>query len=573
MTFGRTNPGHILEGNRIITRNIKVLNTHVYKVEDLLTRQYLLSQIKQLDDILTSASHSKTLLYKWKYKSSPHLVTAQETAVMQKIIKEFTDSIQLNEAKDKTLQIQSHLKLGKIGLQLFLDCHRGNITSLSTTLSCMLMDQYNKAPTEATLKGIEIGIGKVKEFLNKNKIIIESKEDVDSIAGRLLSYDETDLKTVKQILETTNYNIYSDDIVRFVRGRKTFDELEVTKGWKFPAGILDTSDAYLRSLEIPEKKLVQINEETLVLVYDGTLREANKILPSIQYATNNKKSLLLMINGDCVGDALASITIYNNKNRRNNNNSRTVIVKYDQRDNNNIPLQENHDLIKFLNLPQGYSSIYSPAYSQYVPSKVCADEYFGSIDSIKATTAEAFLYNEIEWEKQNNIKFIQKTVTVYIGAQNELEIDQRRSRLDNLINNVLCHGFADGFIPGYGIALVKAIPSVNKVLQEVEDFNMKIGIEAVLACLSVPTFQYLQNVYGINKFQINKNITETIAIQDFTKAYLTNSKETQDLVSSGVLKPYNKISQCLDDTLAFIKLLTSCNTIVSKVFQKPKKDS
>lgn len=320
---------------------------------------------------------------------------------LQNVLREFLDSLQIDEATNTELQLDSSRKLGKVGLQLFLDCTRDNLTLNSTSLTSSLLECYFKYPEKEVVNGIKIGLRYIRGFLEQNKIMVKGQNDIDALVDQF-TMSSLDSQSVKNVLRAVNYQLFSDDIVRVINGNKTYDEIDVSKGWKYPAGILDTNEAYLRSLDLPNKKLVSVDKKMLVLMYDGTLRDANKILPTVTYARNLKKSVLLIVKGDCTGDALTSITINNNRNKRENNESRIIIMKYSNKANKNLALQENHDFVKFLRLPCGYDSIYSPEYSPLVPSKMCADKYYGSVESIKATTGEAFLYNSVDFESSQN---------------------------------------------------------------------------------------------------------------------------------------------------------------------------
>ena len=320
--------------------------------------------------------------------------------------------------------------------------------------------------------------------------------------------------------------------------------------------------------------IFSIDKEMLVLVYDGTLRDANKILPTVTHARNLRKSVLLVVNGDCTGDALTSITINNNRNRREKNESRIVIVKYSEKANGHLRLQENHDFIKFLRLPCGYDSIYSPEYSSLVPSKMCADKYYGTVESIKATTGETFLYNSIDFKSIPNRapqSFLHKTVTLSIGGHNEIEIDQRRNTLDNFLNKVLCHGLANGFIPSYGVSLLKAVPGLNKLKANESNCMIKMGIDAVLSAAVLPAEVAFKNAYGYNHYEINNLIADAINETSFQQVRFSPNSRPVDMTKSGSLEPWNKMDSCLASVKAFIELLTSCNTIVTCIYDKPKR--
>ncbi|CAI4059676.1 hypothetical protein SUVZ_04G2560 [Saccharomyces uvarum] len=560
-------------GNYRTRCTIKTLHTPVYRMKNLQVLRDILSGIKLLDKIISSSSYNKTLIYEPKYKSRPQVVSSQDTMRLQNVLREFLDSLQIDEATNTELQLDSSRKLGKVGLQLFLDCTRDNLTLNSTSLTSSLLEYYFKYPKKEVVSGIKIGLRYIRGFLEQNKIMVKGQNDIDALVDQF-TMSSLDSQSVKNVLRAVNYQLFSDDIVRVINGNKTYDEIDVSKGWKYPAGILDTNEAYLRSLELPNKKLVSVDKKMLVLVYDGTLRDANKILPTITYARNLKKFVLLIVKGDCTGDALTSITINNNRNKRENNESRTIIMKYSNKANKNLALQENHDFVKFLRLPCGYDSIYSPEYSTLVPSKMCADKYYGSVESMKATTGEAFLYNSIDFESSQNEasqSFLQQTVTLKIGGHNEIEIDQRRNTLENFLNNSLCHGLAKGFIPSHGISLLKAVPGLSRLKANEPDFMTKLGIDAVLSAVVLPSEVAFKNAYGYNHHEISNLIAEAINENSFQLAKFSSTSKLVDTTKAGSIEPWNKMDSCLANIATFIKLLTSCNTIVTCIYEKPEK--
>ncbi|QHS71608.1 Tcm62p [Saccharomyces paradoxus] len=553
--------------------SIKTLHTPVYRTKNLQVLRDMLSGIKLLEKIITSSSYNKTLIYEPKYKSRPQVVSSHDTLRLQNVMRELVDSLQVDEAINTRLQSNRSRKLGRVGLQLFMDCIRENLTSTSTSLTCSLLEYYFKYPEKEVINGIKTGLRYIRDFLEKNKIMVKSQNNIVALVEQF-ALSSSDSQSVKRVLKAIDYELFSDDIVRVINGKKTYDEVDIFKGWKYPAGILDSNESYLRSLELPTKKLVSIEKDMLVLMYDGTLRDANKILPTITYARKLKKSVLLIVNGDCTGDALTSITINNNRNKRENNESRIVVVKYSEKANNNLALQENHDFIKFLRLPCGYDSIYSPEYSPLVPSKMCADKYYGNVESIKATTGEAFLYNSIGTEALSNKvpkSFLQKTVTLSIGGHNEIEIDQRRNALDNFLNNTLCHGLAKGFIPAYGVSLLKTVPGLNRLKANESNFMTKVGIDAVLSAVVLPSEVAFKNVYGYNYYEISSLIADTINEKSFQLAKCSPNSEPMNTVKGGSLEPWNKMDSCLAGVETFIELLTSCNTIITCVYKKPER--
>lgn len=560
----------------LVRRGLKTVHTPVHSLNSLEVRKELLEGINRLNTILESSSANRSILYKSKYKNLPQFVSANDSVRFQKVVRDYMDSNAVNDIKQGNTGQDRSAKLATVGLRLFMDVHGTNLSPLATMLCYELMNHFNKYPVKDTIQGLGIALNHMRTYLKDNKLVLSSNQDIKTLIRKLV-HNETDFESAVKVLEELDFNLVSDDVVRVVKGNKTYDEIESTKGCKLHSGILDSNEAYLRSLELPQKKLVSIDEEMCVLTYEGTLREASKILPTLHHLQQIDKKLLLIVTGECVGDALTAITIHNNKCKRQNKKHRTIIVKYYAKDYNGLSLQENTDLQEFLKLPNGVHSIYSPNFSELVPSKVTGNQYYGSVTSLKATTGEAFIYNDElpESLKDKESKLLKQSVTLHIGGYNEFEIEQRRNQMDNLFNNFICHALANGFVPGQGIALCKTIPSLVQLMKSPEistNLMKRAAINAVISAITQYAEKSLLYATGGSKFEVAEMVAETTRSPDFKSAKVDlNSGEFSDSTNTGHIEPWSTVDDNISKSLNFIQLLSSCNTAISLVLEKPKK--
>lgn len=565
--------------NYMLKRTLKTRYTVVEKLDHSKQQNdQILEHIKILNNILSSVGSNKNLLYKDKYKQIPQLVIGKDSNRIDYVIQNYLKSLELDNALNRTDNpLFSRGKLGIVALQLLRECGGGKFHPIVPLLVVTLLETYNKYPCKETFDGIRMALKTVSETISENRISINDPQKIDSLIDSLTT-STMNRKTIKEVLRKLDYKLFSDDIVRVVQGKRTLDEIELSKGWKFLTGVMNSNEPYLRSLDMVKQKLFTIESPTLALVCDGSLHSTRQILPTIAYMNKTGKSVLLLVSGEVVGEALAAITINNNKNKRNNKPMRIVLMKYNQRDNNDMAIQENQALLSFLKLPQGTNSIFSCEYSDMIPSTVSANQYFGEIESLKVTTGEALLYNSTPMEDGNLDKHLHTTLTLNIGGENELEIDARRNLLDHLINDIICKGLSSGFVSGHGICLVKAIPKVMELLdspQCKQDINVKVGVEAVLNCLSARMEMSLQSEYGMNKHQLSQFISKTINDADSNIAYLPptsgNKASRQDLATAGIIEPWNQINDALSTTSNFLRMITNCNTVITSIMERPTK--
>lgn len=568
--------------NHTVKRFLKTKYTIVNKLNHSKQQtDEILYHIKILDKLLNFDNSNNNILYKDKYKGKPQIISGKDYTRMDYVVQRYLKSLELDDALNRDHKsLLNKNKLGIVILQLLRECGGGKFHPLVPYLVSNLLTTYNKYPSKDTLYGVNLALKTVTNVLSQNKVLIQEPTTICSLIDSL-TISPTYGKTIKNVLERIDYKLYSNDIVRVVPGKKTMDEIELTKGWRFLSGIINSNEPYLRSLDLPKKKLISIKKPMLVLLCDGSLHSARQILPSISYMNKVGKSLLVLVSGECCGEALTTISINNNKNKRNNKPMRVIVMKYNPRDNNNVSIHENYPLLKFLKLPHGISSIYSCDYSDIIPSTVSANQYFGEIESFKASTGEALLYNEAFSDNGVTNKYLHTTVKLNVGGATEFEIDTRRNFLEHLINDILCDGLTSGFVGGYGISLVKAIPDVLKLLASKEckeNIKVRVGVDAVLSCLSTPMERALRNEYGINKHQVLNFVSRTKEVKDPNIGYLplkSNTKNGEkyryDLISEGVLEPWNQINAALITTINFLQLFGNCNTIITSIMEKPKK--
>lgn len=545
-----------------LARGLKTLSTPVHYMGSIESRRSAISLLYLLDRVLHDTSHNKSLLYESKHNRLPSILSTDDHMRLQNVVRELLDSMELTDVK---VPYSQHKHLGKLGLQLFMNCNKGHVNPTSTTLAVGFWNAYIKHPTVSGLEVIASLLSSVREYLKLHRIYLASHKEIDSLVWHAVNKNRRDAELLFEVLKKVDYNLLSNGIVRFTKSDRTTDSIETAVGWKTLFGYLHANTSYVKSLSNGQSSspVISIDEELLVLVYDGTLRHAKSILPSLKYSEKLDKSLLIVVSKDCVGDALAAVTINNNKRKRAGLASKIVLMRYDTKTNDNLTIQENKEFLRFLRLPNGIESIYSPEFSDLVPSKITASRYYGSLESMKASNGEALLYNPpIGLDGVNSLL---KTITVKVGGDNEFEILKRIGKLDNLVNDFLCKGIAQGFIPSHGIALIKSIPHVNSVF---ESNPRAIDKDTLLSVLELPMKRALRNMLGLQKNQVSKLVMENLDEPKFEVIKLENGWE--HAAHLGALEPWVTMDTTIASVISFLRLLASCEYTITKIVEHPK---
>lgn len=538
----------------VFKRGLKTAYTNIHS-NDQNTRNHLLHNIKVLDNVLNRTTYNKTLLLDGKYNNCAQLLSSKQTKHIRNTVQDILNSLQLSQAYSLEQQRDPVQKLGKIGLQLFMESFNDRISPIATSLTLELLKIYNKCPQKDTVDDIVATLDEVRSFLAANRIALLTREELIALTRNITNSSE-DAIIVEKVLRLLNFKPFSTDRVRVVCGKKTDDELEVSKGWEFPSGIPSENKVYLRSLGLSHRtNSISYNVPSLVLLVEGSISNPTEILPSLHHASRQNSPLLIITSGNVSPEALSAISSHNNIHRRRNSPSQVVLLRYKDRDHNGLSIRENYPLANFLGLPNGLDSIYSSQFSSHVPCKISASSYYGSLASITATTDRCLLHNlNRAHTLPKHLQQFTTTITLTVGAHSHLEMLHRKFSLDVIINESLHSGLIYGFIPPHEIALAKCA-------SRIPDTRFR---EDIQNALTTPMLRMLLNLYAISLSKASSLISQSLHMNNFYTASFPDGM--LDVRASANLEPLKPLDDILLHTKNFIRLITKSDKLITLIF-------
>ncbi len=122
----------------------------------------------------------------------------------------------------------------------------------------------------------------------------------------------------------------------------------------------------------------------------------------------------------------------------------------------------------------------------------------------------------------------------------------------------------EGFLPGGGVALLRAVKVLDGL--KVENEDQRAGINIVRRALQTPARQIAANA-GEDGAVIAGKILEK---EDYNYGYNAQTGEYVDLVKAGVIDPVKVVRIALQDAASVAGLLITTEAMIA---EKPKKDS
>ena len=447
----------------------------------------------------------------------------------------------------------------------------GDGTTTATILAQAIFEEglkhleYGRNPIEIK-NGILKASNYVVERLKKEAILIdEDYEVIKNIATISSNNDEFFGKLVKEAFE----QVGSSGLVTVQDSKNHDTYLEIVDGFKFDVG-------YINANFITNEKAQCVLENPVIIPCDFRTPVYMDLLPIIQQCANESRAILVV--GDGIdGEFLA--TLISNKLR---GALKVCAIKAPGFGTNKA---------NFLNDLALFSGgvMFSPTTGHFLKDakldnvgtcdKVIIDEksttFFGprwteeQYNERIALVKKQIEISDSDFEKDNLLERLAKLTSglavIYVGAKSELELKEKKDRLEDALNATKA-AISEGYISGGGIPLFNIQNSFyddfydNDIGVVSEDEH--IGIEIVKKCLSVPLKVICENA-GVSFDYISSVLID----RDFSVGYNAKTGEFENLIERGIIDPLKVTRLALENasSAAGMLLTTECAIVPSQI--------
>ena len=183
------------------------------------------------------------------------------------------------------------------------------------------------------------------------------------------------------------------------------------------------------------------------------------------------------------------------------------------------------------------------------------------INQIKVQIGETSSDYDKEKLQERLAKLAGGVAVLYVGAATEVEMKEKKDRVDDALHATRA-AVEEGIVCGGGVALLRAIDSLEKVKANNED--EKIGVEIVKKALESPLRVIAENA-GVEGSVVAMNVKA----KKGSFGYNARTDVYEDLKKAGVIDPTKVTRIALENagSIAGMVLMTEC--VIS---DKPKED-
>lgn len=403
-------------------------------------------------------------------------------------------------------------------------------------------------------KGIDKAVAAVVKSLEQQSI--EVGNDGQKILQIATISANGDAKIGALIADAVS-KVGKDGVITIEESKGTDTSVKIVEGMQFDKGFI--SPFFINT---PAKMEVQFDNPYLLLV-DKKINNIKELLPSLEKVLKAGRPLLVICD-DLEGEALTATVI--NRTRMNLNVAAVKTPGYGN--NTKVLLQDVAiatgatvisasagyylEQIELALLGQADRVIVDKNSTTILNGKGDLDKIKDRVDEIKQLITES----DSDLDKHNLRERLAKlsagVAVLYIGAATEVEMKEKKDRVDDALHATRA-AIAEGIIPGGGIAYIRAIDSLKKLVGDNED--EKTGIQIIKRALEEPLRQICENAAVEASVIINKVKNGS---KDF--GYNARSGAYEPLIAAGVIDPTKVGRIALENaaSIASMLLTTEC---------------
>ncbi|MBI4445326.1 MAG: chaperonin GroEL [Acidobacteria bacterium] len=407
-------------------------------------------------------------------------------------------------------------------------------------------------------KGVQIAVEEIK------KLSKPVKGEMISQVGAISANNDKD---IGQIIAEAMKKVGKDGVITVEEAKSIETSLEVVEGMQFDRGYL--SPYFVTDPERMECVL----EDCYILLNEKKISSMKDLLPLLEQVAKSGRPFLVVAE-DVEGEALATLVV--NKLRGTLQSCAVKAPGFGDRrkamlediailtggkvisEDLGIKLEnvrlEDLGRAKKLSVDKDNTTIVEGAGKQ--------QDIAGRVKQIRTQIEETTSDYDREKLQERLAKLVGGVAVIKVGAATETELKEKKARVEDAMHATKAAA-EEGIVPGGGVALVRAIPALEKLKLGEDE---QIGVNILKRSLEEPLRQIAQNAghegaVVVRKVQDDKNVNF---------GFNAETEKFEDLVDVGVIDPTMVTRTALQNAASIASLLLTTEALVTEVPEAEK---
>ncbi|MCG8430634.1 MAG: chaperonin GroEL [Candidatus Omnitrophica bacterium] len=413
----------------------------------------------------------------------------------------------------------------------------------------------------ALKRGIEKAVEKVVDELGKLSTPIKDKKEVAQVATIAANSDQAVGELIAEAME----KVGKDGVITVEEAKATATSLDVVEGMQFDQGYM--SPYFVTDTERMECLL----EDPYILIYEKKISSIKDLLPLLEKIARTGKPLLIVAE-EVEGEALATLVV--NKIRGTFVACAVKAPGYGERrkamlediailtggkaitEDLGIKLES----VDLDDLGRAKKVKLDKENTTIVEGTGKGQAINARISQIKKQIDDTDSDYDREKLQERLAKLAGGVAVINVGAATETEMKEKKARVEDALHATRAAS-QDGIVPGGGVALLRALPALEKLSLEGDE---AIGTTIVRRAIEEPIRMIVENA-GLE----GSVVVQKVKSEKTNVGYDASQNDYVDMISAGVIDPTKVTRSALQNACSIAALLLTTETLVA---DKPEKE-
>ena len=373
--------------------------------------------------------------------------------------------------------------------------------------------------------------------------------------------------TIGNIIADAMDKVGKDGVITVEEAKSIETTLDVVEGMQFDRG-------YLSPYFVTDPDRMEcVFENCLILIHEKKISSMKDLLPVLEQVAKMGRPLLIIAE-EVEGEALATLVV----NKLRGTLQAAAVKAPGFGDRRKAMLEDiailtggkaiTEDLgIKLENLQledlgKAKKVVLDKDNTTIVEGAGKAASIDGRVKQLRTQIDETTSDYDREKLQERLAKLVGGVAVIKVGAATETEMKEKKARVEDAMHATRA-AVEEGIVPGGGVALVRAIPAVEKLKLEDDE---KIGANIVKRALEEP----LRTIASNAGFEGAIVIGKVRDSKDPNYGFNAATEEYGDMISAGILDPAKVTRSALQNAASISSLMLTTEALVAEIPEEEK---
>jgi len=407
----------------------------------------------------------------------------------------------------------------------------------------------------------------VAELQKQSRKVSDNWKEIEQVATISANGDSSIGKIIAESME----KVGKDGTITVEEAKSIETTKEVVEGMQFDKG-------YISPYFVTEKESMEaVLEDAYILLYEKKLSGMKDLLPVLEKIAQRAKPMVIVAE-DVEGEALATLVV--NKLRGTLN---VCAVKAPGFGDRRKAMMEDiailtggkvisEDLgiklenVRLEDLGRAKRITVDKENTTIVEGGGKSADIKGRIDQIRREIEETTSDYDREKLQERLAKLAGGVAVINVGAATETEMKEKKARVEDALHATRA-AVEEGIVPGGGVAYLRSIPALNRLINELEG-DEKVGVNIVRRALEQPLRTLCENA-GLEGSVIVEQVKQYKGEEKFT-GYDVDQEKFVDMFKAGIIDPTKVSRTALQNAASVASLLLTTEALITEVPDKKK---